>query len=413
MVQLERGRDPTGERAVEWGFAGEAERGVSPAGMRAQNERLVLTLIRRHGALAKAEIARMTGLSAQTVSVIMRQLEADDLLLRGAPKRGRVGQPAVPHALNPDGAYFLGTKIGRRSLDVVMIDFLGAIRDRVSHRYAFPHPTEVIAQITAAAEACDALLGARADRIAGLGIAMPFELWSWAEATGAPRAAIEAWRETDLRAELQARLRFPISIHNDATAACGAELVFGSGAGLSDFLYFFIGSFVGGGVVLNRSLHVGRTGNAGALGSMPVPLPGGGTGQLIDQVSLLTLERRLVECGIAPDRLYGEGADWSGLGGALDAWIESAAAGLAHAIIAGAAVIDFEAAVIDGSMPATVRDRLIAATAAAMGQLDTAGIAPPRLCPGRLGPISRALGGATLPLFERYLIGQMALPAGA
>ena len=57
------------------------------------NERLVLSLVRRHEALAKSDIARMTGLSAQTVSVIMRALERDGLLLRGDPLRGRVGQP--------------------------------------------------------------------------------------------------------------------------------------------------------------------------------------------------------------------------------------------------------------------------------------------------------------------------------
>ena len=33
---------------------------------------------------------------------------------------------------------------------------------------------------------------------------------------------------------------------------------------LSDFAYFYIGSFVGGGVILNNAVHAGRTGNAGA-----------------------------------------------------------------------------------------------------------------------------------------------------
>ena len=55
-------------------------RGSNQAGMRAHNERLVLSLVRRHGALAKSDIARITGLSAQTVSVIMRALESDGLL---------------------------------------------------------------------------------------------------------------------------------------------------------------------------------------------------------------------------------------------------------------------------------------------------------------------------------------------
>src|SRR6185503_20082469 len=100
-------------------------RGTNQSGVRLYNERLVLSLIRRHGSLAKAEIARLTGLSAQTISVIIRQLEADGLLRKEAPLRGRIGQPSVPFSLNPNGAFFLGLKIGRRSTDLVLLDFLG------------------------------------------------------------------------------------------------------------------------------------------------------------------------------------------------------------------------------------------------------------------------------------------------
>ena len=107
--------------------ASKETRGTNQTGMRAQNERLVLTLIRRHGALAKAEISRLTGLSAQTVSVIMRSLEDEGLLLKGEPQRGKVGQPSVPMRLNPEGALFLGLKVGRRSAEMIVTDFLGAI----------------------------------------------------------------------------------------------------------------------------------------------------------------------------------------------------------------------------------------------------------------------------------------------
>ena len=67
--------------------------------VRVHNEQLLLSLVRRHGALAKADIARLTGLSPQTVSVIMRRLEAEGLLARQAPVRGRVGQPSIPMTL--------------------------------------------------------------------------------------------------------------------------------------------------------------------------------------------------------------------------------------------------------------------------------------------------------------------------
>ena len=173
--------------------------------MRAQNERLVLSLVRRHGALAKSEIARMTGLSAQTVSVIMRHLESDRLLRRGEPQRGRVGQPSVPMSLDPEGAYFLGAKVGRRSLDFVLVDFAGGIRHQSRASYPFPLPRETVRLIRAEVARSEALLGEQAGRIAGLGLAMPFELWNWAAEIGASEAELAAWRSADIRAELAAR----------------------------------------------------------------------------------------------------------------------------------------------------------------------------------------------------------------
>lgn len=68
-------------------------RGSSQGGLRQYNERVVLQAIRLHGALPGAEIARLTQLTAQTISLITKRLEADGLLVRGEPKRGKVGQP--------------------------------------------------------------------------------------------------------------------------------------------------------------------------------------------------------------------------------------------------------------------------------------------------------------------------------
>ena len=221
-----------------------------------------------------------------------------------------------------------------------------------------------------------------------------------------------AWRSIDLRTELAARLPYPVYLQNDATAACGAELAFGDHAGLMDFIYFYIGAFVGGGLVLSGGLFAGRTGNAAALGSMPVPDGAGGSAQLIDLASLVVLERSLRDAGLPLDALYDPSADWEGYGPHLDGWLETASRGIAHAIAAASAIIDFEAAVIDGAFPANVQSRLLAGVEVELHQLDLSGIAPPELLPGSIGPLARALGGASLPLFDRYLLDQHTL-AGA
>lgn len=380
-------------------------RGSDQSGMRAYNERLVLSLIRRYGPQGKSEIARLSGLSAQTVSVIMRSLEADRLVAREPPVRGRIGQPMVPMRLDADGALFFGLKIGRRSADLVLIDFLGAVRGRVHRAYRYPDVEEIVAFVAEATEALVADISpALRTRIAGLGVAMPFQLWDWAPDAGLRRAALDPWRTADIRALLADRLGMPVFVQNDTSAACGAELVFGTHPGIEDFLHFYIGYFIGGGVAMHGAVYTGRTGNAGAMGSVPVPGGGGKTVQLIEVASLSVLERMLQAKGLKTNAIWAAPAGWNLDAEVLGAFIAQAASGLAHAIAAATAVIDFEAVLIDGWLPEEIKARLVEATKSALLQIDLAGLTPPRILAGTVGPDARALGAACLPLSERFLV---------
>lgn len=388
----------------------ETSGGANQVRVRAYNERLVMSLVRRHSGLSKADIARRSGLSAQTVTVIMRALESEGLLIRGTPVRGKVGQPSVPMRLNPDAVYSFGVKIGRRSADLVLMDFVGRIRLQVHRTYPYPMPAPLLAFIAEGiAELEGRLTPQDRARIAGIGIAAPFELWSWAEEVGAPPSDMNEWRGVDLQAEIEARVSYPVFLQNDATSACAAELVFGVGPHYPDFIYFFIGSFIGGGVVLNSALFSGRTGTAGAVGSLPVQRRDGKTVQLLKIASIFVLENLLREHGINPETLWYSAEDWVDFGEPLEIWIQDTAAALAQAIVASASVIDFSAAVIDGGFPAWVRERVVVATRAAVKQLDLQGVVMPEIVEGAVGSQARSVGGASLPLFSRYLLDQNVL----
>ncbi|AYG57970.1 ROK family transcriptional regulator [Rhizobium jaguaris] len=381
--------------------------GANQVRVRAHNERLVLSLVRRHGALSKAEIARRSGLSAQTVSVIMRALEKDGLLSRGEPVRGRVGQPSIPMRLNPDAVLSFGVKIGRRSADLVLMDFVGRIRMQLHQIYPYPLPQDIMSFVTSGIQELEARLSSEERRkLAGVGIAAPFELWNWAEEVGAPEGAMEAWRGFDLQAEVAARVPYLVYLQNDATSACGAELVFGVGPRYPDFVYLFIGSFLGGGIVLNSSIFVGRTGTAGALGPLPVRGRNGETRQLLDIASIYVLENYLRQAGFDPRPLWYSADNWIDFGAPLETWIQDTAKALAQAIVAAASIIDFSAAIIDGGFPGWVRERVVRATIKAASDLDLQGVVMPEIIEGAVGPQARAIGGASLPIFARYLIDQ-------
>ena len=385
-------------------------RGSNQSGMRAHNERMVLSLVRQQGALSKTDIARISGLSAQTVSVIMRALEQDGLLLRGEPIRGRIGQPSVPMSLNPEGAFFLGLKIGRRSVDLTLIDFLGRTRALRHRLYRYPTPDAVLAFVTEALPAVMAELpAALRRRVSGLGIAMPFQLWSWVEFIGAPQAEMDAWRTRDIQAEIAAVAAMPVYLQNDATAACGAELVFGTGEKPQNFLYFYFGYFIGGGLVLNGQLFTGRSGNAAGLGPMPVPGPDGRMRRLLTVASISILSDAMDAAGQPSGHLWEDPDHWQVSAPLLNTWIAGGAEALASATLSAAALLEIEAVLIDGWMPTSVRAEIVRQTEAAFNRLDLAGITPVVIREGTVGPQARSLGAAAIPLAQRYLLDQSAI----
>ena len=379
--------------------------GVNQSGVRDYNERLLLTLLQRNGPTAGSDLARIANLSPQTVSIILREMEAEGLLSRGAPIKGKVGKPSIPMSLAENGVLSFGYKIGRRSAVLLLADFRGTVRHQLQLTYKYPLPGPIF---TALREGMTSILESctpeQRKRICGIGIAVPFELWKWNELVGAPAEEFASWRNVDFAAELAKFTPLPVSVVNDATAGCQAEHIYGRGKEFRDYAYFFIGAFIGGGVALNHSVYQGHQGNAGALGSLRSFGPQGQSQQLIDTASLHLLEKRLSEFGLDPRELWVEPQDWTRFARFVDPWLGQTAQELAKASLSACAVIDFEAIVIDGAFPETVKHALVERVRRYLTNQDMRGLIAPRIEAGTVGGNARAIGAATSPLFERYFM---------
>lgn len=388
-----------------------ALKGSNQTTVRAYNERLVLHLIRRRGALSKAEATRATGLSANATSTIFRALEQDGLLVRGDPTRGRIGQPSVPLHLNPNGQFYIGLKIGRQSFDMVVIDFTGAVRARRSAEHAYPTPASTRAFLTTHLRAMLDSISLDRSRISGSGIALPTGLWEWLDDFKAAPDEMDEWRDFTAQSDLQDLLPGPIIVENDGTAACRAEWAFGTQIDRPDSIYFFIGTFIGGGIVLNGSVFRGCHGNAGGFGPVRVPDEPGGT-RLIDHASLSALYKMCETAGRPHNVAMIEKADWGGLEPVLSQWIARASRSLAHAIVSAAAVVDFETVVIDGYFPEDIRIRLRQNVDVQLGSLDLQGITRPQIIAGSFGGVARAIGAAAGHITSRYMVDNPLAPLG-
>lgn len=392
------------------------DQGCNLIGVGQYNERLVLQLIRRAGSLPKAEIARRTALSAQTVTVIIRRLMSEGLLCEQERHRekGKIGQPVVPIALNPEGAYSIGIKIGRRSLDAILIDFTGQVLKRLSVSYAYPDPAIIFPRIKKdIASLIKFLSPTQRPRLLGIGVASPYDLGGWQSEAHMPPEVTQQWQQLDIKSTIQAQQTLPVWFVNDATAACMTTLECGGGAPFNNYLYIFLGTFIGGGVVLNRTLFLGSHNNSGAIGSMPLPTglfksPHHAPAQLINCASRYLLDEALQVIGQNPENALQQLADLphtnlpTELVHTFEQWLEQAAICLAYTIASAVSVIDFEGVVIDGLLPASLMEQLKNRIEQALEKVDTEGLVRPQIIAGAIGGEARALGGALVPFYVNF-----------
>ncbi len=379
------------------------KKGTNQVAVGNYNERLVLQLVREHGELSKAEATRASGLSANAISVIFRSLEADGLLLRGEPIRGRVGAPSTPLRINPVAHSYVVLKIGRRSMELAVVNFTGEVIASKELFQSFPTPVATVKFVQD--ELRDLLRLAQRTRksISSMAIAMPFELWHWTDDFDAPAEEMEAWRDFDVEHGIRKLVPWDVIVENDATAACRAEVVFGSHADKQDWIYFYVGTFIGGGIVLNGSVFRGRRGNAGGFGPMRVPDQEGGN-RLVDHASLVTLERLVAKVTGRPFSPYEASDGWGEFEPLVSDWITRAGRNLAHAIVSSLSVIDFEAVVIDGAMPVEITNRLVSEVISQLQQTDLQGVLMPEVEAGTFGRQARTIGAAAALVSADYQI---------
>ncbi|MER8902724.1 MULTISPECIES: ROK family protein [unclassified Mesorhizobium] len=383
--------------------------GTTQAESRIYNERLIVSLIRRHGQLAKTDLTRLTGLAAQTITTIVNRAADNKLLLRLEPLRGRLGQPSVPYALNPKAAYAFGLKVDHRSADVALVNFVGDVMAFERTLFDYPTPVEVMKFAKGAiARMCRKHRSIEQDRIAGLGIASPFHQWNLSEEGAVPASRLDAWREIDIRAELDRAFDWPVFLYNDATVSAAAELMFGAGGSRADFLYAYVGHFIGGGLVLDHHLFPGRNKLAGALGDMPVPAPGRKGDRmtpLLRVASLHSLAGKLNDQDNGDEgagRIWSSPDNWGDLGEPLTAWIDEVSDGLAYAARSAVALLDIDNVVIDGAIPNGVRKEIAKAMRRKLARILVDRPEPFSVIEGTFGHLGPVIGGASIPLLVKY-----------
>lgn len=385
--------------------------GANSATVRRFHERVILTALRRLGEASKADLARQINLTQNAAGQIVRDLESQNLICSSGKRTGLRGQPATLLRLNATGAYSIGIKLGRRSLDILLMDFGGEVLRLRRHEHAYPLPDAALAIIRDDIVALRRAIPAAArKRLAGIGLAMPYNLGSWRRELGVPDAVCAAWNDFDLAARLRSIVDVPVFVENDGTAVACAELFQGHGREIDDFAVVYIGSAVGGGIVLGGSYRRGATGNAGDIGLMPVlpsrlptvPKPRNSSDILLNRASVSALIRHLQLNGTPIGNSAELETAIEGRPTLVNEWLDDCADALVQPLLAMGSLLDLQAIVIDGNLPRSLIEGLLERLRKLLASAAPEARTPPELRLGTTGRNAAAIGAAILPLHSNF-----------
>ncbi|TDC23967.1 ROK family transcriptional regulator [Streptomyces sp. 8K308] len=230
---------------------------------RANLERVVRA-VRAAGSLTQADIARTTGLSAATVSNIVRELKGlGTVEVRTTSASGRRARSV---SLSTDAGIVVGVDFGHSHLRVAV----GNLAHQVLAEEA--EPFDVDSSADQGFDRAEKLVGrlltmAGVDRakIIGIGLGVPGPIDVATGALGST-AILPGWRGTNPREELEARTGVRVHVDNDANLGALGEYVWGSGRGAGDLAYIKVASGVGAGLVIGGQIYRGPGGTAGEIG---------------------------------------------------------------------------------------------------------------------------------------------------
>lgn len=315
------------------------------------NERQLLRLIQREAPLSRAELARRTGLALPTVSRLVDQLLRDGLVVAEEKvMMGRMGQPSLPLSLAPHAAYAIGVAVRADALTVTLSHLSGQIVASDD----MPHDGMTrVESVGAIAAAIGRLVDGSIippERVCGLGLALPGFFIEEPYRINAP-LGMEDWATADLERDLGAILGLPVLVENDGTAATLGESLYGHGQHHPSFAYLYIDQGLGGGVVIDGVLMRGRRGNAGEFTGMLPP-------QSRAHRPTLSLLRELAgHEGALSAFLQTIGPDHP----AVDDWLERVTPATNAMLSAIGALLDPDAVILGGRLPASIGERLAAA----------------------------------------------------
>lgn len=278
--------------------------GTSPPVLRQISVRAVMDELLHGGPASRVDLARATGLSKQTMSEVIRNLESAGWVRVRGMTSGRVGRSAVTYEVVPDRGYVVGADLGPTTSRLAVANIAG---DVVACREIDSDPRggrHVMRQLTSL----------KSDIVAGCGVDPEGVLVAAVAAPGVVdpedgrlvlASNLAGLSDLNISEELADGMGCDVVVENDINAAVIGESWRGCAVGIDEVAFISLGTGVGLGALVGGRLLRGATGAAGEISFMPF----GGDLRAPESLKRGTLECAIGARGICDAYVAGGGED--------------------------------------------------------------------------------------------------------
>jgi len=240
----------------------------SQSSLREANRARILDAVKRFGVITQVELADATGLSAGTVSVIIKELLAAGLV-NTAPT-SRSGRRANKITLARQLGLVGGVHIGQRDLRIALSNLAGEVLVRRHLPLAAGHRADTTLDRICLfiAEMLDQL-GAEHQEILALGIGVDAPIDRATGMVSSP-GLMRGWDDIAIGESLQRRLYIPVLVDNAVNLRALAEFRLGAGVGANPLVYLAVTHGIGAGIIIDGQVFRGYSGTAGEIGHISI-----------------------------------------------------------------------------------------------------------------------------------------------
>jgi predicted NBD/HSP70 family sugar kinase len=234
----------------------------------------ILDVIRAAGTISRVELTRATGLTAATISTVVRRLIDEGLVVEAGRAESTGGKPRMLLQLDAAARYAVGVHLDHAGITYVIANLGG----QVVARWRRPgtgsdDPRDVVARIAGEIAATVARVGVEPVRLLGVGVVSPGPLSTATGMTLAP-PVMQHWAEFPLAEALEDAVGLPVLLDNDATAAALGEYWSGGVPTGAVCAALYMGTGIGAGIIVDGTVYRGRSSNAGEIGHVCVDVDG-------------------------------------------------------------------------------------------------------------------------------------------